>query len=400
MTSNKSLHIITVLLPVLLFLPGFLITFFPVGSLSSGVFIASILTLTLSCVFKDRKFHNIDLYFCLVLIAIIFVSFHYLFAMKILEESVDVPRSVFSVFFLFIFLSSAVLFSFFLESVSQRDFFNLIVSLFHVMLLVLTFSSLLHFFGYNPKKEMFFFKEPSHFALIFGPFLAFYSLVASSILKKFLVLIFVSILAVLIMNLTLLIAVAISALLSFRLNFRFVILFVTSLGLFLYVMFQFFPDSLSYFSSRLNFSSDNDNLSFLVYASGIERLYLSMVHTGYFGLGFQNLGYVGPDGEFMNVISDIVGIRLNFNDGGFVIAKFVSEFGIFGICFILIYVLFSIIVVLRPKKTFVDKFCFCVLILFSVELFVRGAGYFTPGTYIFFASMFFLARNVVLKKIS
>ena len=158
-----------------------------------------------------------------------------------------------------------------------------------------------------------------------------------------------------------------------------------------------FADSLflldfTYFTDRLNLKG-TQNLSSLVYLQGWNRALLSLRQTVGLGIGFQNLENV-PFGYFGNLLKDIIGQNKNFKDGGFVAAKLIGEFGILGVAAVYLYLalffkaVFEAIDYLSKAKHKAQdndlRFIANILIVFfSVELLIRGIGYFSLGIILF-----------------
>jgi len=233
------------------------------------------------------------------------------------------------------------------------------------------------------EKTTFFAAEPSHFAITFLPFL-FYKVFRSRAPWHLVVALFI---AVFIKSLTILCGIVLLAIFYFRRR-RLVLVLLMGLGLVarLLVMSSEFG---MYVTDRLELSSDSENLSSLVFLSGYERAYETVV-TGYLlGVGFQQMGFVGPQGQFLTTISEInSGNELNLYDGGTLASKIIVEFGALGVLALLAYLLrlrkhlLSRIEELPPHALFFAG----VEIAFSCYLFVRGMGYMSPTVLLLLAS--------------
>jgi hypothetical protein len=154
-------------------------------------------------------------------------------------------------------------------------------------------------------------------------------------------------------------------------------------------------ETLIYFTDRLDLSSNSSNLSVLVFLSGYERAWLALTGFNGLGVGFQQMGIVGPVGAFQLNISTIFGFDgLNLLDGGTLASKIIVEFGYPGLLLLFLY-LFKLIKVVNSffgKREFSpqDLFYSSIYIMFFVVLFVRGAGYFNPSFFIFLISICFI----------
>jgi hypothetical protein len=148
---------------------------------------------------------------------------------------------------------------------------------------------------------------------------------------------------------------------------------------------------LSYFTSRADISTHSSNVSALVYVQGWAFIVHSLFITRGWGLGFQQLG-VHPFGLAISKLIRAAnsGVWLNSDDGGFLLSKLGSEFGVFGIAACIAYgilCLKSIAKVRRSRVIGHDTFARCVVIAFSVDLFIRGMGYFYGSPLLFLGCM-------------
>ena len=164
----------------------------------------------------------------------------------------------------------------------------------------------------------------------------------------------------------------------------FIIIFLIFLIFLLNENFQFISD-------RINFSTDTKNLSILTFLSGYERAYLSIIENNGLGMGFQQMGILGPIGEFQEKIKYLMGGYMNFYDGSSLAPKIIYELGIVGIFLIIIYIYYFF---KNLKKLLNNKFksnqeLFFSMVFFSIiiALFVRAASYFTPSMFIFAVSL-------------
>lgn len=149
---------------------------------------------------------------------------------------------------------------------------------------------------------------------------------------------------------------------------------------------------LSYFTSRADISSHSSNVSALVYAQGWEFIGRSIEITHGWGLGFQQLG-VHPLGLAISrlIRSANKGMSLNIKDGGFLLSKLVSEFGVFGIALTVAYGVLCVRCIHKirsPGPLDHDTFARCVVVAFGVDMFIRGMGYFYGSPLLFLGSVF------------
>ena len=167
-------------------------------------------------------------------------------------------------------------------------------------------------------------------------------------------------------------------------------------ALFIILLFSFIGIDFDYYFDRFIYSSDNYNMSLLVYLSGWERALISIQNTLLFGVGFQQFGFDYLSGFFYDRLS-IIGVNnLNIYDGASVGSKLVGEFGIFGIFFIMIYIFYFIKIffeLLRKNLNSIDSlniFYKVSFLVFSFCIFIRGTGYFSELTLLFFTSIIYM----------
>jgi hypothetical protein len=246
------------------------------------------------------------------------------------------------------------------------------------------------FLGIQPVSEftqpLFPFTEPSHFALAFLPLLI-EGCVKTSGWRRYALLGTGLATAYLLKSLSLVVGCALVAAVCLS-SIRIVLGFIVALVVVSYL-------DVAYFSDRLNFDTQTDNLSTLVYLEGWEFVRDSFRRSDGWGIGFQQLGYapiISPSADriFMLFHSDY-----NIQDGGFTASKVISEFGSIGIVFLILYlaVFARMILFLRRCAANVGRasageiLAAAFICGFSVDLFVRGNGYFS-GTALFAVSGF------------
>lgn len=280
---------------------------------------------------------------------------------------------------------------------------NYILLFSYYLLIIIGFISLFLIpHGLVHGKSMVIFTEPSHYALIYLPMLLYVSYSSKSFIRIAHLLVGV-ILAIFLQSMTLLAgAVLIMLLLYIKKSYK--LLFLITLAVF---VFWFLPiNYLDYFFNRLPLSSNSSNLSVLVYLSGYQRAYLSILDSYGFGLGFQQLGIVGPTGSVMKNIDTITGgSTLNLLGGGSLAAKLIAELGITGIVLLVVYLLFVLNISMRFIRGKINGvaniFFSSVFITFFVFLFIRGTGYFSSTVFMFTASIYWLysSKNSLKHKI-
>lgn len=306
----------------------------------------------------------------------------FLFNLQNMQDNIKV---LFSVLLASIFILSSILFSAlfirFGEFSSQKYIVK--AAIFLSCLGWLSFFFKINHFGFEYYlKSVFVFYEPSHFAVIFGIFfVASISFDIPEKIKGYLLLSSLSF-GLFLPNATMLVysVIAIALMVRSFSSYVFIVIALTSFVFFL-VFIQ--PELLVYYADRIFLSESNSNLSALVYLQGWQEAYKSIVETNGLGLGFQMAGTNSPS-EMAQRIYSIASVYLNREDGSFLAAKVVIEFGVLGVFFVLLYlVLFcrSFISIRRGAYNVGDFGLFfdSMVVGFFVDMFVRSAGYFTLG---------------------
>jgi hypothetical protein len=243
-------------------------------------------------------------------------------------------------------------------------------------------------------KALFPFTEPSHFALIFTPFYVF-SCARAQGAKRLLVLFTGVAIAGLLQNLTLLSVCALAALLCLRgiVLIPLLVMFALALGSLELV-------DLSYYTSRLDLSSDTQNLSAIVYLQGWQLIGESWQRSGGWGVGFQQLGMHGTEVPAAEMIYGLTQNEGNLRDGGFGLAKLAGEFGLFGVLIVLAFVRYAWRAARELRRAAhtgricaARLFALSAIVGYSIEIFVRGTGYFSSTSILLVAAFWFLAHE-------
>jgi len=255
-------------------------------------------------------------------------------------------------------------------------------------------------------KSIFPFSEPSHFALSVGGLLFATGLYFSTQVRIYLIII-VGLMGVFYPSLILLLIALAMIFLYFVSNFIKLLPVVLIVLLSMFYIINF-TDMATYFFDRLTFGDSASNLTALVYLQGWEDMCISLYESYGFGVGFQNMGIL-PPGEYGEMIYRLAGEFKNRNDGGFLAAKIVGEFGILGIGLIIVYLFKffrSIVYIINFTKAYdVNKkqasinypiasiFGHSIIIMFFLEMFGRGYGYFSTGVFLFFVAIFLTSAD-------
>src|SRR5262245_18094909 len=250
------------------------------------------------------------------------------------------------------------------------------------------------------EKPVLVFAEPSHFALSFLPFL-FYMVVTSNAKLKVLFLFTSLLIALFLKSLTLIIGIAIILLIAVPLRR---LLFMLSVGALILVSGDLelvtTVVDVDYFAERADLTRENQNLSVMAFMQGWERAYLNLGDSNGLGVGFQQFGIVGSRGEIFEDLANLTGEELNLLDGSSVASKFIAEFGILGAVTLLAYLIFFAKnarwlqevsgsgIAPRDCRQIFFTACF---VMYFIDLFVRGAGYFSSTGFLFIASALWMA---------
>ncbi|MDX1470684.1 MAG: hypothetical protein R3213_04245 [Flavobacteriaceae bacterium] len=370
---------------------------FGASSLALGLAVfLSLLVLTNARYFKKAQIYR----FSEILILWVFLL-HVILSMF---GGVDSKPLLSFVFVLFVILASRVFAERLLSNWNLEYGFFKAIFFFLFALLLFAIATDYHFSGYfyDRAKGIFPFGEPSNYALFFGPFFLAFVVFVDGFWKKMFVIAFVGGGAFYVQSTTLMVYVFLAAALLFKFNIGFILCGLPALaigggGVLLD----------PYFSSRVIITPETNNLSALVYLQGLSDAYNSLLQSHGFGIGFQMLGTQPPSEFFFKIQSilgqDSNGTGLNREDGGFLAAKIIAEFGVLGIALILSYIFLFIHSFLRlrslvrkPVMTISPHhFALVFSYAFFVEVFVRGTGYFSPTLFLFLVSLFILSRDKV-----
>lgn len=388
---------------LLLFLPSSFMMMFNTSSHTQGLTVALIVaffSLLFSGVSKKYITRANPLLFVLILLAI---TLHGLLVHG-LTNNFDNQKFIGSLILLpLLYAVSAGLASVAHQS-SDKSFDKLIVICFYTFLLI-GILGILKISPFNGGyKEVFFFSEPSHFARPFLPFLAYMAVTRKGV-SRILFILSGLILGALLENLTLVVGLVFVGLLFAKKRSL-----VTILVIFVLILILKNYIDLDYFIDRLNFSSDGNNLSSLVYLQGWEGALNHLKGSYFMGYGFQQYGLNEIASEAELRIYDIIQGQLNYNDGSFMAAKIIGEFGVFGL-----FALFGFSIVwfksakalassvdirrleyVNPQSLFFSCVFFCAL----TDFFVRGSGYFNAPMTLFYVACIFKMVETKSEKLS
>lgn len=382
------------------YLPSLFFVVFKASSLALGLVVAAILSLIINykAVYIKRIPARLFLFSTVLIVGVLLQSI-YLYA------SYEFQKPLTAVFLPFIFISIYFCARRFCD-LSPRELDGTVFAFVSLTVLVgwLGFFGVSKVGGYSEyAKAVAPFSEESHFALCVGLFSVAYSSISSG-WRYIFVLLNLLVLSFLFPSLTLLtftILMLVIGLARFVPG-RFLVLgssavFIFSVGL--SVLFS----EIEYFSSRLSFE-DTENMTTLVWLQGWDLAVNNFQTTYGLGLGFQMLGSANTQlSDVSYKTSEIAGGFKNLDDGGFVVAKLLAEFGLIGLLVSVAYVfaLFKFLMILadadkvisfgsKKSSLHTDRRCMYLMALlfgYFIEMFFRGYGYFSPGAFFVMASL-------------
>lgn len=330
-------------------------------------------------------------YFTIIILFFMLISLQFAFS-RIVFKDVDVIRFISSYLLMLTILLIAPFLSNFMELIDGTSY-NKVMNLGYYFMTTIGVASIsLIRLNLAHGRNMIIFAEPSHFALVYLPFL-FYKVYSSKKNKRLIYIAIGLFVAIAVENLTLLIGIFLTLLLVYFKK-KNVLIIIISMSV-LAIKFGGIG-KIAYFSDRIQMSSSTTNLSALVWLSGWERAYLSFKSSYGLGVGFQQMGVVGDLGQYMYSIYRITnGDYLNLFDGGSIASKLITEMGILGLVLIIFYILYFLkitkVIIKNHVKSSRELFFFSIYIMGSIALFVRGSGYFSPSSFMFFVAVYWIS---------
>lgn len=365
-------------------------------SMAAGAMIVAVLAILLSMrrpvkIFNAKISWSISLLFFIVLLVVLLSGIQSFYN----YSEFNYVRFIQAYIFLILFMMGALCWSYLFIGRSNEQTDKAIKVTFSFFL-ICGFVSIT---GYSPffidaSKPVIFFAEPSHYAVNLSPFFL-YMIVMSQPKKRYLLILLALILALLLENLTLVAIVILVSALTLSINMLVIgLIFIIAV-----FFFGFDVKDLSYYVSRVDLSLANNNLSALSYLNGWERAYLNTINTLGLGIGFQQMGFVGNEnvGGVMLKLTSLGVPYLNLKGGGFLASKLISEFGAMAIILLTVYLLYFFHyakwlrnIAVRKVKSFSPQNIFFIssFVMYFVQIFFRGTGYFTSGAFLFLVSIF------------
>jgi len=198
-------------------------------------------------------------------------------------------------------------------------------------------------------------------------------------------------------SLTLLVGVIAIAIFALSLR-QLVFLSITAIAISIPIVAMDYID-IGYFLARLDFS--NPNLSLMSFLTGWERAFLNLKDSVGIGVGFQQFGFVRSESEIeiFEVFFSIGAADLNLYDGSFIASKLISEFGILAVIVLVAYLVYFVKSVRWLHEVSINGgetvdcrkvFFLACFVMFFIDLFIRGGGYFTSSSFLFIASLMWM----------
>jgi hypothetical protein len=325
------------------------------------------------------------------------VAFHSMMLLLV-HKGFDSYRLLKSMVLLIILVLGAFAFYKNVENLPQTSLINssLILMLFFIVLGVISPLDLDQIHK-NARKPILFFSEPSHYALAISPLLLFVLTIARPRFRGVLI-IAVLITALIVKSMTLLIALSFFSILVVNAKLSVIVLSTAAIT---YVVGVDKNEFLSYFIERTKISFESTNSSVLVFLKGWEEAYLNFWEFRGMGVGFQQLGYFGQGGAADSKLSELGMAGLNRFDGGTIGSKLISEFGLLGVSFVVLYLYVFMRSVgelrraSRSSKIYDPTriFFLSCFVAFAIDLFVRGTNYFSESSFLLLAALFALAAR-------
>ena len=390
------------ILVALVFLPSALMIFVGASSFALGVLVTAAYVVLAYLAFEGGSISCFRLFNINAIVSVgvvlFFIIIHFVLLSGVLSSynNYDIARFLTGFLGLSLMLVASLCVARASFEIDHNLFSRVIYIAFSLVVVNVIISAFrIDFFNTGNTKPSFLFSEPSHIAITASA-LVMYVAVMSSRIKCLLIVLFTLAWAIYIQNLTTIILGLMVAFVCIKLNIILISLFSSFLFVLIYIFLeQIDGGGVSYFLDRLSFDPDSENLSALVFMQGWDNARLTLIKTMGLGAGYQQLGVFTEVGAYTNKVIDIVGHNPNRYDGGTTGSKVVSEFGFLGIIAILVHLILVIRCVVRVRRRVMgapqhanDTFASCAVICSSLELYVRGVGYFSPLIFMFWVGFF------------
>lgn len=380
----------------LLFIPPFFYVSFGLESMTIGLAVSLVLIL----IFFHQSLPIIKLSKSSIIALVLTVS---LFSHTILFILFDFDvKKLLAAILMFVMIVAA---GCFLSVIRKHDDEGVvwICKLLMIVALLIGFGSLVIDFQYlnyeKYSKSIFPFSEPSHYALAVSSVVLAAGFFVNDSLKAVL-LILIIVLGALIQSMVLLSLSIVMMVVYYGLPLKLKSILILAALLLVGIMIINFTNdtNYSYFMNRIWLDEANSNLTALVYMQGWEEVLNSLVRTNGIGVGLRNMENTVP-GYYGELIYSIAGEYRNRAEGSFLASKIITEFGIVGVFLLLVYCalllkslnFFSRLNKYRHYKDSSVRamaapasliYAHSVIVVFAIEVFARGVGYFSVGVFL------------------
>lgn len=375
----------------LVILPSFVFTVLNSSSMRDALVIGMVVFMLTITVISRNTFRIEKKYLHIIFLILLFIAIHYFTSQLLFKES-DKTRFLLSYLLLATIFIVSILFLN-ISILSGNSVLNTsLKSIYYLLLLdgiILLYNDII---GSSVRKEMILFTEPSHFTLVFLPFLAYVSYQSKK--SQLLHLIIATIISLIIESATLIIGVL---LIMFNLNIRNPYFLIGLIPISLVIIFNEPKEiiNINYFLERIQFHPEN--ISSLSFISGWESAYRGFINSYGVGIGFQQLGIIELESTSREKLAILNLYELNMYDGSSLAPKIIAEFGVFGVLLLLLYINYfkriSRKIIHRKITQPVNIFFAFSFITFMISLFIRGTGYFSPSVFMFITSVYWLYKN-------
>ncbi|MBB5700153.1 hypothetical protein [Sphingomonas yantingensis] len=383
------------LLGALFFLPGTIGFLFEAVSFTPGTVAASIAAFVLAGVgLIPASSRNVQWSIGTIVLVAVIVLLHMLLANAIDNDpSFDVQRAFLSLALISIVILAVPAVA---DTIGVESRLRTIVFSLCILFFVSIIFSLLQIQPPTPslgEKPIFPYTEPSFLGFSVAAVLIFTVMRMGVVARLATIMVFLG-LGFALANLTVIAAVLLAAMVALPLSWL-------GGGLAVFVVAAASLD-LSYYTERLDFDwANSNNISALVYVQGWQMLQESLERTYGWGVGFQQLGVVYTNVPASFRINALLGRDANLQDGGFILSKIGSEFGMIGLAL-------ATALVIAAMRSFArlrlmsrqagrdmpdgELFARACVIGYLIELLVRGTNYLTGTLVLMLAGLLYLYR--------
>jgi len=345
-------------------LPSFFSYLLESSSKREGLSIGMVLMLLLSLNLDLKNVFKINsIYFNRVLLIVGLMLLQFAMSLFFYTGS-NINRAIFSLLFLLVVIYASVINVNLFSMIKEIYLYNALSLSFYFLLVIGIISVFLYYYcsscfsSYS--KYMIIFTEPSHYALNFQPFLLFKCYMSPKYKKVIYICLSISI-SILLLNVTMIVSTILVAILVLYKDKTLILTILVSSIIVIYS----YGDS-NYFISRISMNPTNSTV--ISYLSGWERAHISLVETAGVGLGFQQMGVKGDQGKYCSTGPGC----MNLFDGSNTSSKIIVEFGVIGILFLILYIVYFVRVIrafIKKRLTGISEIFFSsVYVMFSIEL--------------------------------